>query len=250
MTNSMHAMPNGGTIVVETSLAPPPADEPGDWVVLSLRDTGVGMDEETLAHIFDPFYTTRKDGKGTGLGLSIVYGIVRQTNGHLRVESQPGVGTTFRIWWQQARNEQGGRGAAAVEASTRAVQKTPETVLLVEDREEVRNLMTAILGKSGYRILAAADAEEAIETAASHPGEIDLLLTDVVMPGMNGRELAERLVAADPELKVILMSGFAAEVIKPGSTRHAGFAFLQKPVTADALTAKVREILATGLVTA
>jgi len=246
MTNSMHAMPAGGTIVIETSVTPHPAGEPGDWVLLSLRDTGVGMDQETLAHIFDPFYTTRKDGKGTGLGLSIVYGIVRQSNGHLKVESQPGIGTTFRIWWQRA----SAAASPAAAGASRRERETPETILLVEDREEVRNLMAAILGKAGYQVLAAPDAAEAIRIVGARAGEIDLLLTDVVMPGMNGRELAERLSADDPRLKVILMSGFAAEVIKPGAGRSSPFAFLQKPVTADALTAKVREILSSRLVTA
>jgi CheY-like chemotaxis protein len=247
LTNSMHAMPEGGTIIVETRLAAHPENEPGEWVLLSVRDTGIGMDQETLAHVFDPFYTTRRDGKGTGLGLSIVYGIVRQSGGCIDVESTPGVGTTFRIWWKRA-----------VEAANQKLETAPprearagsELILLVEDRDEVRKLMKAMLERAGYRVLSAASGDDAMEVAAESTEHIDLLLTDVVMPGMNGRDLAERLTAKDPELRVIFMSGFAAEVIRPESARNAGFAFLQKPITAEALTSKLREVLDGNWVTA
>jgi CheY-like chemotaxis protein len=198
------------------------------------------MDHETLSHVFEPFFTTRKDGKGTGLGLSIVYGIVRQSDGYLTAESQPGRGTTFRIWWPRVEQPKGTVGSPA------APRPAPgsETILVVEDRGDVRGLVVAILQKNGYRVLSAPSAEEALSVAESSP-HIDLLLSDVVMPGMNGRDLAAALTARDPQLKVILMSGYAADVVKTENLADEGIAFMQKPLIGDILTAKIRQVLDT-----
>jgi CheY-like chemotaxis protein len=240
MTNAMHAMPAGGTIGIETSLAEHPEGQTGEWIRLTVTDNGSGMDQETLSHVFEPFFTTRKDGKGTGLGLSIVYGIVKQSNGHLTAESQPGVGTTFRIWWPCVNEPDPAVEGPAVSRPAHG----SETILVVEDRAEVRDLVAALLARCGYRVLSASSAEAALQVVEDSP-PIDLLLSDVVMPGMNGRELAALLTAGDPHLKVILMSGYAADVVKGASLPEAGIAFLQKPLIGDTLTAKIRQVLDT-----
>ncbi|HYA17482.1 MAG TPA: PAS domain S-box protein [Bryobacteraceae bacterium] len=239
MTNAMHAMPQGGTIRIETSIAAHPEGDAGDWILLAVSDNGVGMDSETLSHVFEPFFTTRKDGKGTGLGLSIVYGIVKQSNGCLTVESEPGKGTTFRIWLPRVEepNPVSGESASPVHP------EGSETVLVVEDREDVRRLVVSILERRGYRVESAPSGESALELVRNLRQPIDLLLTDVVMPGMNGRELAARLTARDSRLKVILMSGYAADVITPENLEESGIAFLQKPLTADVLISRVRQSL-------
>jgi CheY-like chemotaxis protein len=239
MSNAMHAMPQGGTIRIETSIAPHPEGQAGDWILLTVSDNGTGMDSETLSHVFEPFFTTRKDGKGTGLGLSIVYGVVKQSNGYLTVESQPGEGTTFRIWWPCVE-----QAATVSEASVSTPHPAgSETILVVEDRDEVRRLVVSILERCGYCVESASSGEEALDLVDTLHRSVDLLLTDVVMPGMNGRELADRLTAQDPRLKVILMSGYTADVITPENRPESGVAFIQKPLTADVLIAKVRQSL-------
>jgi PAS domain S-box-containing protein len=253
ITNSMHATPDGGTIRIETSTVTGPEGMPGSWVLLSISDTGTGMDKETLAHIFEPFFTQRRDGKGTGLGLSIVYGIVQQSKGHLTVESNPGSGTTFRICWPRvdskpldvrdegAVGDEGDVRDAGV--SVRQSAASSETILIVEDRDDVRGLVVAILQKRGYGIMAASCADDALRMAAEASGTIDLLLTDIVMPEMNGHELAKLLRMRDPALKVLFMSGYAANVIKGEMLTESGFDFIQKPMTGQALADKVRHIL-------
>jgi two-component system cell cycle sensor histidine kinase/response regulator CckA len=238
MTNAIEAMPEGGIIHIQTSRAPHPERQSGEWILLSVSDNGVGMDKETLPHIFEPFFTTRRDGKGTGLGLSIVYGIVQQSNGYVTAESEPGVGTTFRIWWPVANPPP---------PAANVVEERPapgsETILVVEDREEVRTLVVAILKAKGYRVLSAANGKAALQIVSELPKPIDLLLTDVVMPGMNGRDLAARVTAIWPAVKVILMSGYAADVIEPENLPDSGMAFIQKPFTPDSLNARVRLLL-------
>jgi two-component system cell cycle sensor histidine kinase/response regulator CckA len=239
MTNALHAMPDGGVIRIETLLSPHPEARPGEWALLAVTDNGVGMDRETLAHIFEPFFTTRGDEQGTGLGLSIVYGVVRQNNGYLTVESEPGLGTTFRIWWPMAKEH------PEIDAGTAALRTSggSETILVVEDRDEVRELVKAILGRSGYHVLTASGANTAIQYFDEFPESVDLLLTDILMPGMNGRDLATLLTKREPRLKVIFMSGYEAGVLLKGSLADSGIAFLQKPLAADDLINKVREVL-------
>jgi PAS domain S-box-containing protein len=247
--NARDAMPHGGKLTIETGNADVRARDVvqdadasrGAYVQLTVTDTGSGMDAETRQHIFEPFFTTKEPGKGTGLGLATVYGIVRQNGGFIRVESSPGEGSSFHVFLPQA-------AVAAVcnpPSSALPVEWSgSETVLIAEDERNVRELAAEILRGYGYKVLAAAGGREALEMVETSGETVDLLLTDVVMPGMNGKTLAERLTASRPGLKVILMSGYADEAIGHRGAHEAGWAYLPKPFPPQALVAKVREVLA------
>jgi signal transduction histidine kinase/ActR/RegA family two-component response regulator len=212
---------------------------PGEYVFVTVSDTGAGMDRETLEHIFEPFFTTKEVGKGTGLGLATVYGIVKQNNGFIDVLTAPERGTAFRIYLPRT-------WAKIEEAPARSQDKFSggsETVLLVEDEEAILNLIKTILGRSGYTVLSALSPREALTLARSYAGTIHVLVTDVVMPEMNGRELAERISAIKPGLKTLYMSGYTADVIAHQGVLHEGVQFLQKPMTAGELTDKIRDVL-------
>jgi CheY-like chemotaxis protein len=209
--------------------------------MLAVTDTGIGMTSDTVAHIFEPFYTTKESGRGTGLGLSTVYGIVKQSGGYIWVYSEPGKGTTFKVYLPRVEDR--------VEVSSTAQTPAPaacdgkETILLVEDEAAVRELTRMVLSKRGYSVLEALNPADAEQLAGSHGSEIHLLLTDVVMPGMSGRELAKRLTAQRRNLRVLYMSGYTYNVIAEGGTLEDGLSFLQKPFTPQVLAQKVRETL-------
>jgi signal transduction histidine kinase/CheY-like chemotaxis protein len=214
--------------------------KPGDFAMLAVSDDGCGMDRETLDHIFEPFYTTKGIGEGTGLGLATVYGIAKQNNGFVNVYSEPGKGTTFRIYLP--RFEEGEREDADREDKTEIIGGN-ETMLLVEDEKSIRLTMRLFLEKLGYTVLAAENPEKASALVSNYAGTIDLLITDVVMPGMSGRELAESLAADHPSMRVLYMSGYTANVIAHKGVLEDGVDFLSKPITHDQLARKVREIL-------
>ncbi len=249
--NARDAMPLGGTLTIETSNADLDAEYverhlaigPGRYVLLAVSDTGCGMDTETQSRIFEPFFTTKPEGRGTGLGLSTVYGIVKQSDGYIWVYSEPGRGTTFKIYLPRVDQE-----ATAVEPGEATVEapRGTETVLLVEDQEMVRDMVREALEMSGYAVLAASGGADALALAAGHRGPIHLLVTDVVMPGMSGRELAERLSTVRPTLRVLFMSGYTDDAISRHGILEEGVTFLQKPFTPDALSRKVRELLDRG----
>ena len=243
--NARDAMPGGGRLTVE--LADVTLDAPfttshdsipsGPYVVVSVRDTGNGMDAETLSHLFEPFFTTKEKGKGTGLGLATVFGIVKQSGGYVDVASAPGAGTTFRVYLPRsdARTTSGVRPRVSSRAGS-------ETVLVVEDEAAVRNLVRAVLERKGYVMLVAQNGAAALELVDKHTGVIHVLLTDVVMPGMNGRELAALVTARRPKVKVIFMSGYTADVPAEFGA-EGGPAFLSKPFNERTLTLKLREVL-------
>ncbi|AMV71084.1 hypothetical protein JCM30471_29030 [Desulfuromonas carbonis] len=213
---------------------------PGDYVLLTVSDDGCGMNAETRAKIFEPFFTSKGVGEGTGLGLATVYGIVKQNDGFIDVYSEPGQGTSFKIYLPRYQGEEVPAGAAEV---TEAIEGGKETVLLVEDEPDILDVGTQMLELQGYRVLAAATPGEAIRLAQEHRGEIHLLMTDVVMPEMNGRELAEKLQARYPGLRCLFMSGYTADIITHRGVLDEGVQFIQKPFTLKALGAKVREVL-------
>jgi CheY-like chemotaxis protein len=246
--NARDAMPHGGTLTIETghTLADAayrtlhPEVVPGPQLVLSVHDTGHGMDATTLAHIFEPFFTTKEEGKGTGLGLATVYGVVKQSGGHIEVESAPGEGATFRIHLPVLENAGQPVPAPAREAS---LCRGSETVLLLEDDEALRSVTQEILERAGYRMIVAARPEDALASAVAYPGQIDLLLSDVILPGMNGPRFAAELLARRPEIRVLFVSGYTDDAIfKPGIL-EAGLRLLQKPFTAQALLQAVRAAL-------
>ncbi len=247
VVNARDAMPRGGKLSIESAnveLDESYAREhlgvkPGAYVMLSVSDTGCGMDRATQARIFEPFFTTKEQGKGTGLGLSTVFGIVKQSGGSIFVYSEPGVGSTFKIYLPPSSDE------VRAQPDERAQKKSHghETVLLVEDEEQVRRLARTILKRGGYRVLEAADAGDALTLSGLTEEPIDLLLTDVVMPHVSGRELAERLTAARPGLRVLYMSGYTDDAVVRHGVLHAEAAFVQKPFTPHSLLAKVRELL-------
>jgi CheY-like chemotaxis protein len=216
---------------------------PGEYVMLSVTDTGAGMDEETMSHIFEPFFTTKGPGKGTGLGLATVYGIVSQTGGGISVESDPGKGSVFRIYLpvETAPVDYSRVPLAPVEKSHNF-----ETVLVVEDEEIVRELVCEVLEHQGYNILCAADGVEAMELAEDFDGEIHLLVTDVIMPHMNGHELAAKLSAIRPDMKVLYVSGYSDNDIGDHGSLDPRFELLQKPFTPQTLARKIRDVIREG----
>lgn len=246
--NARDAMPIGGKLTIKTSnvhldhgyTMQHVAVQPGDYVLLSVSDTGCGMDAETRERIFEPFFTTKEMGKGTGLGLSTVYGIVKQSGGHIWVYSEIGHGTTFKIYLP--------REGASDEAFETAAQRElnisgSETVLLVEDEGAVRQMTKQVLEELGYQVIEAENGPEAIRLNAAHNSEIDLLLTDVVMPRMSGRELADQLTSERPDLRVLYTSGYTEDAIIHHGVLDDGMAFLEKPFTPELVALKVREVL-------
>jgi CheY-like chemotaxis protein len=209
--------------------------------MLSVTDTGVGMSADTLAHIFEPFYTTKESNRGTGLGLSTVYGIVRQSGGHVSVYSEPGKGTTFKVYLPQV--EDSLHPPSKAEAPDSEDRKGNETILLVEDEPAVRELTCMVLSERGYSVIEAQNAEDALRLATKHGAQIHLLLTDVVMPGMSGHDLAKRLTAQQPNLRVLYMSGYTYNIFAENGALEDGLSFLQKPFTPKALAQRVREAL-------
>ena len=247
--NARDAMPQGGKLTIETANVS--IDEnfarthqpviPGDYVMLSISDTGVGMDSDTQSRIFEPFFTT-KGAKGTGLGLSTVYGIVKQSGAYIFVDSQPQRGTAFRAYFPRADVREEPLPAQESLGLPRA-ERGQETILLVEDEPNLRRLAQQYLEKQGYRILEAEDGAAALQIVAGHQGKIDLLLTDVVMPGMNGRELATQVTALRSEVRVLYMSGYTENAIGHDGLLEAGINLLQKPFSLPALKERVRELL-------
>ena len=248
--NARDAMPNGGKLIIETAdvhldqtyANTHTAVTPGPYVMLAVSDTGSGMDPHTLAHVFEPFFTTKEKGKGTGLGLATVYGIIKQSRGNIWVYSELGVGTTFKIYLP--------RVVASMEPAQPMLIRTSqpqgsETILLVEDEESIRSLVLRILQAHGYTVLEAGRPHEALEISKRFDGPIHLLFTDVVMPQMSGREVAERISASRPNTKVLYMSGYTDQAIAHHGVLNPGVPFLQKPFTPDALAQKVREVLDT-----
>jgi len=245
--NAKDAMPAGGRLTIQTQNTL--VDEhhrrgqhfirPGKYVTLSVIDTGMGMDRETQSRIFEPFFTTKEKGKGTGLGLSTVYGIVKQTGGYVMVQSELGRGSTFHIYLPLV---EGAAEKHAVPVPDTALGGT-ETILLVEDEESVRQLVRDTLAVKGYQVLEAENGEAGVAAAAGHRGKIDLVITDVVMPGMGGREMIKHLLLARPETKVLFLSGYTEDAIVNDGSIEKGTAFLQKPFTLQSLSRKVREVL-------
>ena len=246
--NARDAMSGRGTLTLRTSVVPPEAVPPDpsqpapqrDHLVLSVSDTGSGMDEATRERIFEPFFTTKPRGKGTGLGLASVYGIVHQTGGRIVVRSAPGQGATFDLYFP-ATDEAREPAPAPPQAAPRATNG--QTVLVVEDRDDVRRLTCKLLRGYGYLVLEAAGGEEALRIANGHAGGIHLLLTDVVMPGLSGSELATALSLRRPETRVLYMSGYADDSIVRRGVLEPGVALLAKPFTPDGLLRKVSEVL-------
>jgi two-component system, cell cycle sensor histidine kinase and response regulator CckA len=246
--NARDAMPEGGQLVIETKnidfyepySSGPSKAAPGPYILLSVKDNGAGMDPETQRHIFEPFYTTKERGKGTGLGLATVYGIVKQSGGDIWVHSEMGRGSRFEVYLPRVEEP-----AQAAEPAPVAVSppKGSETILLVEDEESVRALAERILKSSGYKVLAAKDAEQAMQLSQMYVGAIDLLLTDVIMPGTSGPQLAERLLAVRRQMRVLYMSGYTDAAIVERGVLQAETALLQKPFTPARLIQRVREML-------
>ena len=262
--NARDAMPAGGSLEIATDMvnlgrrldgATTDGLDPGRYARLTVTDTGLGMAPEVQAHVFEPFFTTKPSGQGTGLGLSTVYGIVKQSGGSIGVESQPGVGTSFRAYlpWAEPADQRepgtrpggsDGTGVETVAAAPDTAGETPhETVLVVEDSDAVRALVRQSLERAGYRVIAASDAEEGRELLNGHRDPVHLLLTDVVLPGMSGWDFAREATAARPGLRVLYMSGYPLSAVGAPGSLERGVAFIAKPFTPAAIAARVRGVL-------
>jgi len=247
VVNARDAMPNGGTLWVETANAELDAQyikrhleaRPGHYVMLAVTDSGVGMDSATREKIFEPFFTTKEDGRGTGLGLSTVYGIAKRCGGAIDVYSEPGKGTAVKVYLPKAENSD----SAAQPETANSSPRGNETVLLVEDEEAVRNIVCTALEAQGYRLMVASSGEEALHLMKGHSGPVDLLITDVVLPELNGKEVARRLHKKKPGMAVLFMSGYTDIALNDSSAPEAQVHFLGKPFTPAALNRKVRELL-------
>jgi two-component system, cell cycle sensor histidine kinase and response regulator CckA len=246
--NARDAMPGGGKIIIETAygnvdqhfVSQHPGMHTGQYVVLAVSDTGCGMDEVTMAQIFEPFFTTKGVGNGTGLGLSTVYGIVKQCGGYISVESKPGQGTTFRIYFPSV--------AAKAECLAESYEEAEfpmgsETILVVEDEESLREVAVSMLQDAGYQVIQAKGADAALDMVKVANPRIDLLLTDVIMPGKSGVELLEQAIAADPNLHWLFMSGYSGDLATVRGGLLQGASYLEKPFTRNSLLQKVRSVL-------
>jgi len=250
VVNARDAMPNGGKLTIETGSvqlsesfsAKQLGVAPGQYVALSVTDTGIGMNEETKSHLFEPFFTTKNPGRGTGLGLATAYGIIRQSGGAIRIESQLGRGTTARIFLPTAAKAPAGVESAGEQAGP---VTGFEAILVVEDEARVRKLIVDVLTARGYRVLEATRGEDALRTSRAHKGNIDLAVVDVVMPEISGPDLVRQLTQQRPNMRVLYISGYTDEAIVHHGIPETGTAFLQKPFLPDALARKVREILDT-----
>ena len=250
--NARDAMPEGGKLIIETAnvdldegyTRTRPEAVTGRHVMIAVSDTGQGMDPETLAHLFEPFFTTKEPGKGTGLGLATVHGIVRQSGGHVSAYSEKGRGTTFKIYLPRHDEEQ--RPAHLIAETAAAAPSGTETILLVEDEPSLRVMIGEILEAAGYKVLEGPSPEEALATAGSYGGPISLMLTDVILPRMSGRQVADALRSSRPETRVLFMSGYTDDAIGHHGILEPGTHFLQKPFTSDSLLHKVRDILDAG----
>jgi signal transduction histidine kinase/ActR/RegA family two-component response regulator len=251
--NARDAMPAGGKLLIETSHAELDEEyvrahaplQPGHYVMLAITDSGQGMDEETRSRIFEPFFTTKESGKGTGLGLSTVYGIIKQSNGHVWVYSEPGQGTTFKVYLPRVQMPQG--EATVREHDQRegqlATQNGNETALLVEDDDSVRAVVRRTLESNGYDVIEAHSAAEAARLAQHHSGPIDFLITDLIMPETSGQDLAQTICALRPGVKVLYMSGYSDKAVLQQGMLSSDMDFLAKPFTQEMLLAKVRQVL-------
>ncbi len=246
--NARDAMPDGGTLTIEIDrvahgnqfVTLDNLGHAGGYIMLAVRDTGCGMDLETQSHLFEPFFTTKGEGKSSGLGLATVHGIIAQSGGHIAVQSEPGMGTEFKIYLP----EYPGESSDAAEARSQ-MARGGETVLLVEDSIQVRTLIRRILKSRGYRVLEAADGLSAVSLSENEPGRIHLLLTDVVMPGMSGRVLAERLKSARPDMKILFTSGYTDDQVILYGVLDSPYAFIPKPFRSEDLALKIRSVLET-----
>ncbi len=243
VVNARDAMPDGGTLTIQTEQIeiekPGEGAEPDSWVAITVMDTGVGMDEETQSHLFEPYFTTKDTGKGTGLGLSTIHGIIAQSGGRIEVESAPGAGATFRIWLPKM--EQQLPAARSYEPALDLFGT--ETVVVVEDEPEVRAYTAAALKAYGYRVFMAENAQSAMEVFRSQKEHIDLVVTDLVMPGMSGKELAGKLAALHPSVKVLYVSGYSSDMVARRGVLEEGLVLVEKPFSPEQLAQKVREVL-------
>jgi two-component system, cell cycle sensor histidine kinase and response regulator CckA len=248
VVNARDAMAHGGRLAIQTSnaevdeagAAAHPGLTPGQFVLLTVSDTGTGIDKQIQERIFDPFFTTKSEGQGTGLGLSTTYGIIRQSGGFILVDSEPGSGAAFHVYLPRV--PAAAEPAASADAPSLTLSGS-ETILVVEDQEAVRKMVVAALKSFGYRVLEAAHGSDALRVAGEYPGPIHLMVTDVVMPRMTGRELAGRMAPLRPEMKVVYMSGYAQDIIAGGGQIERGLVYIAKPFAPDVLAARVREVL-------